>query len=107
MSLSKLNALRLTEPYLIEEKWLKKLFGPKSRIGDALGRLHRLTQDEARRSTSQVLKAIIMSKDEDINKSAEIVYGMKTSVDREKQSNTEEPRWKGRKDGHARKGQGR
>jgi hypothetical protein len=43
-------------------------------------------------STSQVLKAIIKSMNEDINASvAETVYGMQTSVNREKQSNTEEP----------------
>jgi len=40
-------------------------------------------------STSQVLKAIITSMSEDNDESvAEIVYGMSTSVNREKQSNT-------------------
>lgn len=54
------------------------LFGnPKSHIKVALGRLNKLTQDEARASTSQVLKAIILSMDEDTNKGVpEIVYGM-------------------------------
>lgn len=43
-------------------------------------------------STSQVLKAIITSMNEDNNESvAEIVYGMSNSVNREKQSNTYVP----------------
>jgi hypothetical protein len=78
--------------------------GKKTYIEDALRRLDRLTHEEARMSTSQVLKAIIMSMDEDINESvAEVVYGMQTSVNREKQSNAEVPRWKGRRGSHARK----
>jgi hypothetical protein len=82
---------------------LKKFIG-KTYIEDALKRLDKLTQEEARMSTSQVLKAILMSMDEDINESvAEVVYGMKTLVNREKQSNTEVPRWKGHRGSHARK----
>jgi hypothetical protein len=62
---------------------MKKLTG-KTYIEDALRRLDKLTQEEARMSTSQVLKAIIMSMNEDINESvAETVYGMQTSVNRE------------------------
>jgi hypothetical protein len=62
---------------------MKKLAG-KTYIEDALRRLDKLTQEEARMSTSQVLKAIIMSMNEDINESvAETVYGMQTSVNRE------------------------
>jgi hypothetical protein len=58
-------------------------------------------------STSQVIKAMIMSKDEGINKSVtEVVYGMQISDHREKQYNTVVPRWKGcRGSSHARKSQ--
>jgi hypothetical protein len=81
------------------------LFG-KACIENALRKLDKLTQDEARMSTSQVLKAIIVSMDEDINESvAETLYGMQISVNREKQSNSEVPRWKGRRGSHARKSQ--
>ena len=67
----------------------KKLIG-KPQIKGALGSLDKLTQEEARMSTSQVLKAIIMSMNGDTNESpAEIVYGMQTSANYEKQSNTE------------------
>ena len=73
-SLYKLNTSQLAEP--CKEKWLTKLVG-KTYIEDSLRVLDKLTQEEARMSTSQVLKAIIMSMNEDINESvAEIVYGM-------------------------------
>ncbi|KAI0272946.1 hypothetical protein BGY98DRAFT_1189114 [Russula aff. rugulosa BPL654] len=56
------------------KKLLMKLIG-KTYIEDSLRVLDKLTQEEARMSTSQVLKAIIMSMNEDINESvAEIVY---------------------------------
>ena len=73
-SLYKLNTSQLAES--CKEKWLTKLIG-KTYIEDSLRVLDKLTQEEARMSTSQVLKAIIMSMNEDINESvAEIVYGM-------------------------------
>jgi hypothetical protein len=54
-------------------------------------------------STSQVLKAIIMSMNDHTDESAaEIVYGMQTSANCEKQSDTELLRWKGRRGSHAR-----
>lgn len=70
---------------------MKKLTRRKSHIEDALKRLDKLTREEARMSTSQVINAIIKSMDEpeDTNESVpELVYGMQTSVNREKQSNT-------------------
>ena len=45
----------LTEPFL--EKYLKKLFGGGTDIGDALKRLDILTQREAQMAAAQVLKA--------------------------------------------------
>ena len=45
--------LPLTEPFA--EKYLKKLIG-KTDVEDALNRLDRLTQEEARMATAQVLK---------------------------------------------------
>jgi methyl-accepting chemotaxis protein len=45
--------LPLTEPFL--EKYLKKLIG-RTDIEDALKRLDRLTQEEARMAAAQVLK---------------------------------------------------
>jgi hypothetical protein len=45
----------LTEPF--SEKYLKKLFGNGTDIEDALKRLDILTQEEARMSAAQVLKA--------------------------------------------------
>jgi hypothetical protein len=73
-SLYKLNTSQLAEP--CKEKWLTKLIG-KTYIEDSLRVLDKLTQEEARMSTSQVLKAIIKSMNEDINESvAGIVYGM-------------------------------
>ncbi|KAI0272945.1 hypothetical protein BGY98DRAFT_1099667 [Russula aff. rugulosa BPL654] len=61
------------------KKWLMKLIGKKligkPHIKGALGSLDKLTREEARMSTSQVLKAIIMSMNGDTNESAaEIVY---------------------------------
>ena len=47
------NVLPLTEPF--SEKYLKKLIG-KTDIEDALKRLDRLTQEEARMAAVQVLK---------------------------------------------------
>jgi hypothetical protein len=99
----KLNTPKLTEPCL--EKLLKKLVG-KTYIKDALRRLDKLTQEEARVCTSQVLQAMILSMNEDTNKSvAKIAYGTQTSANPEKQSNTELPRWKGRRGSNARKSQ--
>jgi hypothetical protein len=45
----------LTEPF--SEKYLKKLFGNRTDIEDALKRLDSLTQDEAQMAAAQVLKA--------------------------------------------------
>jgi hypothetical protein len=45
----------LTEPF--SEKYLKKLFGNRSDIEDALKRLDSLTQEEAQMAAAQVLKA--------------------------------------------------
>ena len=47
------NVLPLTEPF--SEKYLKKLIG-RTDIEDALKRLDRLTQEEARMAAAQVLK---------------------------------------------------
>jgi archaellum component FlaC len=44
----------LTEPF--SEKYLKKLFGNTTDIEDALKRLDRLTQEEARMAAAQLLK---------------------------------------------------
>ena len=45
----------MTEPFL--EKYLKKLFGNRTDIEDALKRLDVLTQEEAQMAAAQVLKA--------------------------------------------------
>jgi hypothetical protein len=45
----------LTEPF--SEKYLKKLFGNRTDIEDALKRLDSLTQEEAQMAAAQVLKA--------------------------------------------------
>jgi len=45
----------LTEPF--SEKYLKKLFGNRTDIEDALKRLDILTQEEAQMAAAQVLKA--------------------------------------------------
>jgi hypothetical protein len=49
------NVLPLTEPF--SEKYLKKLIG-RTDIEDALKRLDRLTQEEARMAAAQVLKVV-------------------------------------------------
>ena len=54
MSCSYRNALRLTE--LSAERYLTQLIG-RTDIEDALKRLDKLTNDEARMATSQILKA--------------------------------------------------
>jgi hypothetical protein len=86
-SLYKSNTSQLTERCYDKESWLKKLIGMSrdSHIKDALRSLDKLTREEARMSTSQVLKAIIMSMNDDTSESAaEIVYGMRTSANWEK-----------------------
>ncbi len=45
----------MTEPF--SEKYLKKLFGNRTDIEDALKRLDILTQEEAQMAAAQVLKA--------------------------------------------------
>jgi methyl-accepting chemotaxis protein len=45
----------LTEPF--SEKYVKKLFGKRTGIEDALKRLDRLTEEEAQMAAAQVLKA--------------------------------------------------
>ena len=45
---------RLTEPF--SEKYLKKLFGNRTDIDDALKRLDSLTQEEARMASAQLLQ---------------------------------------------------
>jgi hypothetical protein len=45
----------LTEPF--SEKYLKKLFGTRTDIEDALKRLDILTQEEAQMAAAQVVKA--------------------------------------------------
>ena len=52
-----------------------------SHIKDALRSLDKLSREEARMSTSQVLKAIIMSMNSDTNESAaDVVYGMQNFI---------------------------
>ena len=57
VSVSFTNKLPLTKPF--SEKYLKKLIG-KTDIEDALKRLDRLTQEEARMAAAQLLKATNM-----------------------------------------------
>ena len=100
-SLYELNTSQSTEA--CSEKWLKKLIG-KTDIQDALRRLDKLTEEEAWTATSQVLKAVIMSMDGHYDDSvAETVYGTQTSVNHQKQSNSDVPRWKGHKGSYATK----
>ena len=54
MSCSYRNALRLTE--LSAERYLTRLIG-RTDIDDALKRLDKLTNEEARMATAQILKA--------------------------------------------------
>lgn len=68
------------------KKLLKKFIGKKTyHIEEALRKLDKLTEEEARKSTSQVLEAIIKSMDEDVNESvAEVFYDEKDDVDEAK-----------------------
>jgi hypothetical protein len=68
----------LTEPF--SEKYLKKLFGNRTEIEDALKRLDILTQQEAQMGAAQVLKATHAVDDTGVRGVADIALSVDNRV---------------------------